>query len=96
MNRLARAWEALQKLDKQLRIWHRDPKLTRLVLFLFGFFTLGGVIFFSINILLYRIFSIPAWVEMDSSGRFLLTMPPSYLIGAYLGYKIGRIVTRKQ
>ena len=67
---------------KSLKFWQLT--WTALGVLIFGF-----VLYAIVNFLLYRVFSLPVWVEMDGLVRLLLTMPLSYVIGAYLGYKLG-------
>jgi len=55
-----------------------------------GALILGFILYGIVNLLLYRILSLPAWVEMDGDIRLVLTMPISYVIGAYLGYRLGK------
>lgn len=57
---------------------------------IFGAAVLGFIIYGVVNLLLYRIVSLPAWVEMDADVRMVLSMPISYVIGAYLGYRLGK------
>lgn len=57
---------------------------------IFGAVVLGFIIYGVVNLLLYRILSLPAWVKMNGDIRLVLTMPISYVVGAYLGYRLGK------
>ncbi len=50
----------------------------------------GFIMYAIVNLLLYRILSLPAWIEMNADARTVLTMPVAYVIGAYLGYRLGK------
>ncbi|MFQ6124366.1 MAG: hypothetical protein ACE5R6_07140 [Candidatus Heimdallarchaeota archaeon] len=55
-----------------------------------GAFIFGFIIYGTTNFLLYRVLSPPAWIEMDELLRLFLSMPVSYVIGTYLGYRLGK------
>lgn len=68
---------------KSLKFW----QLTWTIL---GAAVFGFIIYAIVNLLLYRILSLPAWIEMDDLIKLVSTMPVSYVIGAYLGYRLGK------
>lgn len=68
---------------KSLKFWQLTWTAAGAIIFGFALYAI-------VNLLLYRVFSLPVWVEMDGLVRLLLTMPLSYAIGAYLGYKLGK------
>lgn len=70
---------------KSIKFW----QLTWAIL---GALIFGFVIFSIVSLLLNRILCLSAWMEMDSLIRIFLTMSISYAIGAYLGYRLGKIV----
>jgi hypothetical protein len=57
---------------------------------IFGAAVFGFVMYAIINLLLNRVLSLPVWTQMDGLTQTVLVMPISYVIGAYIGYRIGK------
>jgi len=55
-----------------------------------GALIFGFIIYGAVNFLLYCVLSLPAWIEMNGLLRLFLTMPVSYVIGTYLGHRLGK------
>ena len=77
------------------RIYYRIYKIEslkfwRLTWTICGALIFGFIIYGAANFLLYRVLSLPAWIKTDGLIRLFLTMPVAYVIGAYLGYRLGK------
>ena len=68
----------------------KSPKFWQLTWTILGAAVFGFVIYAIVNLLLYCVLGLPAWIEMDDLIKLVLTMPVSYVIGAYLGYRLGK------
>jgi hypothetical protein len=68
-------------------VWEKRARLAYPIVY--GLF-FGGILFFSVNFLLYNVVALPRFVQMDAGYRELVTMPPSYLIAGYFGYWLGK------
>jgi hypothetical protein len=70
-------------LTRSLRFW-------KLLWIIFGAAVFGFIIYAFAFFLLNRVLSLTAWEEMDGLTHTVLIMPVSYVIGAYLGYRLGK------
>jgi hypothetical protein len=66
------------------------PKFWQWAWTIFGALFFGFIIYAIVNLFLYTILSLPIWVQMGADLRTVLTMPASYVIGAFLGYWFGK------